>query len=252
MIFSKESVIFWSLWLEFNLLICTQVLGFEEKLASRSSCVRLSDDSTSAQQHARSQSEPLSSMLLAPSSSQKPARPALRTHSARSRAPSDPFVDSNTGPSSSPRSAGAFQESKRNSSIGVPTPPTGAEIDALLLRTAGGERKYTPSLSSELLDGRAQLRTWTIPDLSNPELISLLSVFPPTLTRRALPRFPASNASNKVHLSDLEEGAAQALDEQDDLRVGSGILRKGKRPRSGAWRGNWWERFKIWLRSLFR
>ncbi|KAL5523693.1 hypothetical protein ACEPAG_7866 [Sanghuangporus baumii] len=231
------------------------VLGFEERLIPRSSYVGLSDDTVSAQQHTRSQSEPLSTLLLAPSCSQKPARPALRTHSTRSRAPSDPFLDSNTAHSISPRNVGSFQESKSNSgnlSTGVPSPPTGAEIDALLLRTAGGERRYAPSLASDTFDGQAQLRTWTLPDLSNPELISLLSVFPSFLTRRTLPRFPVMAARSREYLSDLEEGVARVLDVQGDLRVGTGVLRIGDRQRSGAWRGNWWERFKIWLRSLFR
>ncbi|EJD02873.1 uncharacterized protein FOMMEDRAFT_122953 [Fomitiporia mediterranea MF3/22] len=233
------------------------VLGFEEKYASRSPSLRLSDDTVLTQQHSRSQSEPLSAQLLVPSISQKPGKPAQLPHSGRSRAPSDPFLDSNTTSSTSPRSAGSFLEGKGGAgdmTSGVPSPPTSAEIDALLLRTAGGERRYAPSLTSETFDDHAQLRTWTVPDLSNPEFMSLLSFFPSFLTRRTLPRFPVVRASSRCgrRVLDLEETGADVLDEQDEVRVGTGVLRVGSRERTGSWRGNWWERFKMWLRRLFR
>ncbi|THH09124.1 hypothetical protein EW145_g2236 [Phellinidium pouzarii] len=228
------------------------VLGFEEKVASRSSSLRLSDDTNLSQQHSRSRSEPLSSLLLAPTSSQN--RTTMRVHAGRSRAPSDPFVDSNTIPSTSPRSTSSpFWESRGNSKETVtPLPPTGAQIDALLMRTAGGERRYAPSLASENFDGSAYLRAWAAPDLSNPEFISLLASFPTFLTRRTIPRLPVP-AKNGKHMKldpDLEEGAFDIADVRHELRVGTGVLWLGTRERMGAWRGNWWERFRAWWRRL--
>ncbi|KAI5123062.1 hypothetical protein M0805_000496 [Coniferiporia weirii] len=235
------------------------VLGFEERLASRSSSVRLSDDTTLSRQHSRSRSEPLSALLLAPPSSQN--RPAQRVYSSRSRAPSDPFVDSNTIPSTSPRSGGSpFREIKgspertgvRANISGGPLPPTSAQIDALLMRTAGGERTYTPSLASENFDGGAQLHIWTAPSLSNPEFMTLLASFPSFLTRRTLPRFPVAAKGSKRFDSDLdlEEGALDPDDVLDKLRVGTGVLWIGPQERTGPWKGNWWERFKSWWRRL--
>ncbi|KAH8119099.1 hypothetical protein DFH11DRAFT_1502122 [Phellopilus nigrolimitatus] len=235
------------------------VLGFKERLGSRSTSLRFSNDTTLSQQHSRSQSEPLSALLLVPADSQKPAKPSSRIHSGRSRAPSDPFVDSNTIPSTSPGSTGFnFQEAKSNTgdtgsrvhASGGPSPPTGAQIDALLERTAGGERRYAPSLTSETFEGGAHMRTWTAPNLSNPEFIVLLAAFPSFLTRRTLPRFPTAVVRCKrVNPDpDLEEGSATV---RDELRVGTGVLWVGAQERTGFWLGNWWERFKAWWQRLF-
>ena len=126
------------------------MLGFEERNTTRSSSSRFSDD-TLSQQHSRSQSEP-STSLLTPTASQKSVRPELRTHSNRSRAPSDPFLDTSPGPSASPHSFGPSLETKHNPEVSgstvVPSPPTSIQIEELLKRTAGGSRMYTPSLAS--------------------------------------------------------------------------------------------------------
>lgn len=179
----------------------------------------------------------------------------MRTHSNRSRAPSDPFLDTSPGPSASPHSFGPSLETKHNPEVSgstvVPSPPTSIQIEELLKRTAGGSRMYTPSLASEAFDSRAQLRIWTAPSLSNPEFMSLLSIYPPFLTRRTLPRFlPSSNVNNKSALTDIEAGIIAGADFREEIRVGTGVLWIGSQERSGPWRGSWWERFKAWIRRL--
>lgn len=129
-----------------------------------------------------------------------------------------------------------------------PTPPSREQIDALLVQTAGGERGYAPT--SEPADAEEYLRTWTAPDLSNPEFTSLLSVFPTFLTHRTLPRFPAVTGKRRVHL-DIEEGEYDESEGvRNEIRIGTGVLWIGTRERSGNWRGGWWERFKAWWRGL--
>lgn len=134
---------------------------------------------------------------------------------------------------------------------GAPTPPTGEQIDALLMRTAGGERTYAPSLTSENFESSAFMRTWTVPDLSNPEFLSLLASFPSFLTRRSLPRFPAEKRGKRTGTEvDLEEGIFDSDEFHFEVRVGTGTLCLGVQRRTGTWRGSWWERFKAWWRRL--
>lgn len=133
---------------------------------------------------------------------------------------------------------------------GTPSPPTGEQIDALLVRTAGGERTYAPSLTSENFDGGAFMRTWTAPDLSNPEFMSLTSCFPTFLTRRSLPRFPAEKGKkHSAAEADLEAGDAD-VEVRCEIRIGTGVIYLGTQRRTGAWRGSWWERFKSWWKRL--
>ena len=95
------------------------------------------------------------------------------------------------------------------------------------------------------------MRIWTAPSLSNPEFMSLLSIYPPFLTRRTLPRFlPSSNVNNKSALTDIEAGIIAGADFREEIRVGTGVLWIGSQERSGLWRGSWWERFKAWIRRL--
>lgn len=227
------------------------VLGFEERTTIRLSSSRFSDD-TITQQHSRSHSEP-STSLLTPTTSQKSTRAGKKSHSNRSRAPSDPFLDTSPAPSVSPHSFGSSVETNGISGVsgGVCAPPTGAQIEELLARTAGSSRMYTPSLASEAFDGRSQLRIWSTPPLSNPEFISLLSLYPSFLTRRALPRFPSiSKAKSKHAILDPEVSVSQNSELREEVRVGTGVLWVGTRERSGPWKGSWWERLKAWLRRL--
>lgn len=92
------------------------------------------------------------------------------------------------------------------------------------------------------------LRTWTAPDLSDPEYLSLLTIFPAFIVRHPLPIFPAVPKSRR--LADLEEGAA-VIEESKDIRVGTGTMWVGPKARSPGWQGSWWTRFKLWWKRLF-
>ena len=89
------------------------------------------------------------------------------------------------------------------------------------------------------------MRTWTAPDLSDAEYIALLKVFPSFVVQNPLPRFPV--ASSEIQLGDPERGDLQ----QQSIRIGTGTMWIGGRVRSAGYHGNWWTRFKLWLRTLF-
>lgn len=205
-----------------------------------------------SQVHSRSRSEPLSSQFPALGETKKSS---LGTHSGRSRAPSDPFVDSNAASTSvSAGSTMALQDT-------LSTSPSGSAIQrgdikdyiparermSVLLAQSSTSDSLT---SSEPSDSCESLRTWTTPDLSNPEYTLLLSSFPPFLTRRTLPLFPAPPTKKHRHL-DLEEGVFEDSDElKNELRIGTGVLWIGLKERSSGWQGSWWQRFKLWWRKL--
>lgn len=202
-----------------------------------------------SQVHSRSRSEPLSSQFPAPGETKKSS---LGTHSGRSRAPSDPFVDSNAASTSvSAGSTMALQDTLSTSPGGSATQtkdyiPARERMSVLLAHSSTSDSLS----SSEPGDSCESLRTWTTPDLSNPEYTSLLSSFPTFLTRRALPLFPAPPTKKHRHL-DLEEGAFEDSDGlRNELRIGTGVLWIGLKERSSGWQGGWWQRFKLWWRRL--
>lgn len=218
-----------------------QVLGFEESVSIRTASQQsLSDDAALSQLHSRSHSEPLSKSLAVPTRPQKLATPP--PPSRRSRAPSDPFLDTNSlshSPSKSKHST--LRSSARN------------------IHVDGGEGYFQPGVMStteEFQERRfddqeeyGHLRVWTSPDLSNPEFMSLLSVFPAYVSRRTLPRFLATAAKHTT--PDLEEGEFDDTEEMRcEVRVGSGVMWIGTRERSDRWRGNLWERLKAWWRQV--
>jgi hypothetical protein len=92
-------------------------------------------------------------------------------------------------------------------------------------------------------------RTWTSPDLANPEFLQLLKVFPTFITRHATPRFP-NNASDLHPSSDIEadQGLSAAVGE---IQVGTGKMWVSAQPRAEGWEGNWWTKFKNWWHRLF-
>ncbi len=91
------------------------------------------------------------------------------------------------------------------------------------------------------------LRTWTAPDLPNPEFLSLLSLFPPFIVQTAAPRFPVAAASRR--LADEEE--RQGEDGRKEIRVGTGSMWLGPKRRVDGYQGGWWTRFKLWLNRVF-
>jgi hypothetical protein len=198
----------------------------------------MSDDASS-QSHSRSRSEPLSKTLIAPSrpQNQNLVTPPPTLPSRRSRAPSDPFVDSNSL-SHSP------SKSNHSSLRGAPRNPHNEEDDSYFPTSASGiERGFDEQGDNHYL------RTWTSPDLSNPEFTSLLSLFPPFLSSRTLPRFPVTISKGARH--DLEEGDYDDSEEvRCEVRVGSGVMWIGTKERGESWRGNLWERFMAWWRRI--
>ena len=89
------------------------------------------------------------------------------------------------------------------------------------------------------------MRAWTAPDLPNEEYMSLLKLFPSFVVQNPLPRFPIS--ASDVQKRDLEQGEL----DKPEIRVGTGSMWIGGRVRSTGWRGNWWMRFKLWLKTIF-
>jgi hypothetical protein len=96
-------------------------------------------------------------------------------------------------------------------------------------------------------DDEQFLRIWTSPDLSNPEILQLLELFPSFVSRRPLPRFPVIPQSRHV---DIEEGDDEGLDGRQ-LHFGTGAMWVSSKQRSDAWEGGWWTRFVMWWRRLF-
>jgi len=111
-----------------------------------------------------------------------------------------------------------------------------------------GEDELLPPLRSEFVaeDPEDYLRIWTSPDLPNPELLSLLTVFPAFITRRALPRF---SVPPNARAADIEEGEERG--EGKEIHFGTGSMWISSKPRSDGWQGDWWTRFVLWWRRLF-
>ncbi|OJA20106.1 hypothetical protein AZE42_07971 [Rhizopogon vesiculosus] len=209
------------------------VLAFEEVSSSkhRSHCPSYQPPPV----HLRSRSQPLSAHREANAS---PI--AMTTQVKRARAPSDPFLDmpalSHSLPSASSQSSGATIPSSD-----IPEVCSTSAIP----HDQDGEDELLPPLRSEFVveDPEDYLRIWTSPDLANPELLSLLTVFPPFITRRTLPRF--SVPPNTV---DIEEGGRG---EGKEIHFGTGSMWLSPKPRGDGWRGDWWTRFVLWWRRLF-
>jgi hypothetical protein len=89
------------------------------------------------------------------------------------------------------------------------------------------------------------MRTWTSPDLTNPEILQLLKVFPTFITRRATPRFPNNTPDSRA--ADLEAGQEST----GEIRIGTGQMWVSGQLRPDGWEGSWWTRFKKWWHRLF-
>ncbi|KAI0082057.1 hypothetical protein K474DRAFT_1671574 [Panus rudis PR-1116 ss-1] len=215
------------------------VLGFDEVLSSkRPPSAPSSPLSTISRVHSRTQSQPLPSNSSAPLPAQKPP-PITSTTTAmpkRARAPSDPFLDT-------PLVSGSYSSANTTAQLSTsastiddpPTPTTPSHV--------GGDY-FSPDASSEPDE---YLRTWTAPDLSDPEYLSLLKVFPSFVMRHPLPTFPLPKRRRQ---SDLEEGEAVEI-ERKEIRVGTGTMWLGQKTRSPGWQGSWWTRFKLWWKRIF-
>lgn len=216
------------------------VLGFEEVSSSKQS----SNCPSHLPQpvHSRCRSQPLSAHRETNGLYASPI--AMTTQVKRARATSDPFLDmpalSHSLPSASSQSSGAT----------IPPSETPEDCPSSLTpHDQDGEDELLPPLRSEFVaeDPEDYLRIWTSPDLPNPELLSLLTVFPSFITRCAVPRFIVPL---NARAADIEEGEEER-GEGKEINFGTGSMWISSKPRGDGWRGDWWTRFVLWWRRLF-
>jgi len=93
------------------------------------------------------------------------------------------------------------------------------------------------------------LRVWVTPDLSNPELLSLISLFPTSITRREVPLFKPPGVKGRKR--DLEAGLGED-EEKVEINCGTGRMWIGTTERSlSTMKGSLWDRFISWWHSIF-
>ncbi|KAH7911981.1 hypothetical protein BJ138DRAFT_1149378 [Hygrophoropsis aurantiaca] len=222
------------------------VLAFEE-VSSSKPADNYGSYSSSPAPHSRCHSQPLPSLGQPHRSNPSPI--VMATKAKRSRAPSDPFLDmptlSHSLPSASSHSSGItlppVPAAPENADGCTPQFPL--EIDE------NAETELLPPLRSEFNvdDSEQYLRIWTCPDISNPEFLSLITLFPSFITRRPLPRFPVTP---NTRTTDIEEGEDDR-GEGKEIRFGTGSMWiSTARQRSDGWKGDWWTRFVLWWRRL--
>jgi len=206
------------------------VLAFGESPLSRRSSKASSLYPEPATIHSRSQSQPLPS-------DQKPLKISSTIQPKRARAPSDPFLDSTALSRSivplSSQSLGTTATLPGDlMAVGQPTIP-----EDLVTKPRGA-----------IFDDSDEeyIRIWTSPDISNPELLELLKLFPSFVSRRPLPRFPRPNPRHP----DIEEGEEEGS-EGKRVHFGTGSMWVSSKPRSEGWNGGWWTRVILWFRRTF-
>ena len=196
--------------------------------------------------HSRSQSQPLYSKSPVPARRTNQDTPIL---AKLPRAPSDPFLD--TTPVSRSFTSTITKSSSGNTAVPIsaslsdtdppsPTTPLGEAYDI-----------FPPPFVDNGFEETEQqyMRTWTSPNLPDPEVLELLKVFPTFISRRTLPRFPPRPPPSR-RLTDVEEGAEDD-DPKNEIRVGTGQMWVSAQMRSEGWDGGWWVRFKLWWKRLF-
>lgn len=199
------------------------VLGFEESPSSRAPSIYNSKDNFLSTIHGRSKSAPFPTHQTLPQAINTPKR---------TRAPSDPFLDS---PNS--RTVASSQYTTPPDGRASPFIATGEEIISSLnceygLGFDGPEEQY--------------MRTWISPDLSDPEILELLKLFPSFVTRRPLPRFPAPS----TRIPDVEEGEDDMEGKQIHFGTGTMWVCVSK-PREDGYHGSWWTQFVLFWKRLF-
>ncbi|KAJ7091193.1 hypothetical protein C8R44DRAFT_414820 [Mycena epipterygia] len=204
------------------------VLAFEETPSSKraSNVVNSSyAPDLASTVHSRSKSQPI------PSDS----APSKIVQPKRARAPSDPFLDT-------PALSGSLSSSPSSGTSALVTPTTEEAPPS----TNAAFYADDPQSSLAFDDSDEEfLRIWTSPDLTNPEFIDLLKVFPTFITRRALPRFPVTPAPK-----DIEEGY-DVGGEGKLLRFGTGTMWVSSIQRGDGWEGGWWTRICLWWKQVF-
>lgn len=211
------------------------VLAFEDVSSSKNSQSSRGIFPDSRAIHIRSHSQPL------PSEQRSAAITAPTVQPKRARAPSDPFLDTPVLSHSDMTSQFSGNNSAAHSAWGSdgreePRSPINEEHMPFSPR---GELAFDDT-------DEEYMRIWTSPDLSNPELLELLKIFPPFISRRSLPRFPIPTSRHP----DIEEGEDDGI-EGKQIQFGTGSMWVSSRPRSSGWAGGWWTRFKLWWRRMF-
>lgn len=221
------------------LRIFHQVLAFEEQPSSKYFGASYGQQKFSGltPTHSRSQSQPLAS-----DSKQPPSVSSNQPQRARSRAPSDPFLD--TPPTTLSRSIATTSShlSSAATAVGLPEEPSTPT-------TAIGDDVTTPLHFENTDENEVEgeyMRVWTSPDLTVPEILQLLKLFPSFVSRRALPRFEVSAA---LRPTDIEEGDDSS--ERQRVRFGTGSMWASSKQRSDGWEGSLWTRIVLWLKRLF-
>lgn len=214
------------------------MLGFEELSSTKTSPISstFTTFSTAPPAHARAISQPLQTNH--PHQTRRSSITTTTTVKAkRPRAPSDPFSDNSTlDPTDYVRSFGRISPAPDAANDGG---EDAANDGDLLLRTCVERSTFEES-------DKDHLRVWTVPDLPNPEFVSLLKVFPTFITRRPLPRFPPSDPHRQP---DIEEGDNER-GEGKEIQFGTGSMWVSSRQREDGFEGGWWTRFVLWLRRL--
>ncbi|TCD69828.1 hypothetical protein EIP91_006141 [Steccherinum ochraceum] len=193
-------------------------------------------------EHSRSQSQPLATHLSVPVRPSKSPPITTTTHTKRARAPSDPFLDTPAVSASYSSNASAQLSTSVSSTIDDPPTPITPPNEVQDLFAAPVQTGH------ELPDAGDYLRTWVSPDLSDPEFLSLLNVFPAFVVRHPLPRLPVSSSSRRP--ADVEEAPEESF-ESKHIRVGTGTMWLGYKLRTPGYEGSWWTRFKLWWKRLF-
>lgn len=177
--------------------------------------------------------------------SDEPSAPvSTRIPLTRPRSPSDPFLDT---PALS-RSI-ATSSSQSGTLHGHPRLPSDDSAD-------NNEGTETTKKATTFVqpfrpdDDQPHLRVWITPELDNPELQALVSLFPNFISKQSLPRFPLNQTRTRRNEQTLEEGLADMTGERKEVSCGTGRIWVGEKLRHG-YRGSWWHRFTQWWGRLF-
>jgi len=214
------------------------VLAFEEtpSLKVPGSTYGHRKDSSLPTIHSRAQAQPSPSH-------QKTFESASNIQPKRPRAPSDPFLDA-------PQSQSLVSSSPSHNTDSLLASSRTDGEDTQSSTPHYGESPMPHSLNFEdtMHDDTDEqyLRVWTSPDLSNPEILRLLDLFPAFVSRRPLPRFPVPHSRHV----DIEEGEDEGL-EGRHVHFGTGSIWASTKQRNDSWEGGLWTRFISWWRRIF-
>lgn len=216
-----------------------QVLAFEEtpSLKTPDSAYGHQKYSSIPTIHSRAQTQPASSH-------QNTSAVASTIQPKRARAPSDPFLDA---PQSASLVSSSPSPSFNNDSLLASSGTDGDEAPQSPVTTYGESLSH-PNFDDGAYDDAEEqyLRVWTSPDLSNPEFLRLIELFPVFVSRRPLPRFPVPQSRHV----DIEEGEDEGL-EGRQIQFGTGSMWVSSKVRTDAWEGSFWTMFISWWRKLF-